>query len=268
MPGKMKNPIWTLTEGDGPIVATAIHDGHALRDDVAGLMALNDLERLREEDPFTGGWTEVAPTRVIGLNSRFEVDLNRPPDKAIYLKPEDAWGLNVFASPPSAKMTAATMKNYNAFYAEMKRLFNRLTKREGRFVVLDLHTYNHRRGGPGAKAAPESENPEVNIGTGTMKDRAQWAGVIDRFMADLSSFDYDRGRLDVRENVKFKGGQFARWIHETFPKSACVISVEFKKFFMDEWSGAPDPDQVGMISAALHSTIKGLKEALSASANG
>ena len=44
--------IWQINYGDSPLVATAIHDGHALRPDVAGIMALSDSERLREEDPF------------------------------------------------------------------------------------------------------------------------------------------------------------------------------------------------------------------------
>ena len=31
------------------------------------LFALSDADRLREEDPFTGHWTSIAPTRLIGL---------------------------------------------------------------------------------------------------------------------------------------------------------------------------------------------------------
>jgi N-formylglutamate deformylase len=69
--------IWTLEEGNSPLVATAIHDGHALRDEVAEIMLLGEVERLREEDPFTGQWTTVADTRLTSLRSRFEVDLNR-----------------------------------------------------------------------------------------------------------------------------------------------------------------------------------------------
>ena len=41
-----------------------------LRDDVAEYMALSDLDQLREEDPYTAGWTHVAPTRIIGTRSR------------------------------------------------------------------------------------------------------------------------------------------------------------------------------------------------------
>ena len=47
-------PCWTLQFSDDPIVATAIHDGHGLRRDVADTMLLTHAQRLREEDPFTG----------------------------------------------------------------------------------------------------------------------------------------------------------------------------------------------------------------------
>ncbi len=94
----MEEKIWNITRGKGPIVATAIHDGHEVRDEVLRHMALDEAGRLREEDPFSARWTEVAPTRVVGLRSRFEVDLNRPRDKAVYRTPEDAWGLKVWTS--------------------------------------------------------------------------------------------------------------------------------------------------------------------------
>ena len=43
--------IWQIVRGDSPLVATAIHDGHRLRPEVAEMMALSDTDRLREEDP-------------------------------------------------------------------------------------------------------------------------------------------------------------------------------------------------------------------------
>ena len=100
----MTDQIWRLHVGSGPLIATAIHDGHDVRDDVASHLALSDSERLREEDPFTGQWTQVAPTRVVGMRSRFEVDLNRPREKAVYRTPEDAWGLTVWKDDPPNDM--------------------------------------------------------------------------------------------------------------------------------------------------------------------
>jgi hypothetical protein len=69
----MSEPVWRLHLGGGQLVATAIHDGHELRPEVADLMALSDAERLREEDPFTAEWTTIAPTRLVGTRSKFEV---------------------------------------------------------------------------------------------------------------------------------------------------------------------------------------------------
>jgi len=253
--------IWKTYNGGGPIVATAIHDGHQVRQEVAEIMELEEGSRLREEDPFTGEWTSIGDTHIIGLRSRFEVDLNRPREKAVYIKPEDSWGLKVWKSEPSQHLVNRSLAEYDAFYSEAHRIFSELEKKHGRFVVFDLHTYNHHRGGPESPFDDPIKNPEVNIGTGTM-DRKLWAPVVDRFITDLRSYNYNSRQLDVRENVKFQGGQFARWIHQTFPKSACSISIEFKKFFMDEWTGKPDTQQLEEIRKALHSTIPGVLEEL------
>lgn len=257
----MDQPIWELTEGEGPLVAAAIHHGHAVRDEVARRLALSDDARRREEDPYTGDWTAVAETRLVGLHSRFEVDLNRPPDGAVYLRPEDAWGLEVWREPPPPPLVDASRAAYEAFYAEVRRVLEAKVRRYGCFVVFDLHAYNHRRGGPDAPPADPDLNPEVNVGTGTM-DRARWAPVVERFMDDLRGVDFLGRRLDVRENVKFQGGYFPRWIHQHFPDTGCALAIEFKKFFMDEWSGTPDPQQCAAIRRALAATVPGVLDAL------
>ncbi len=244
-----------------PLVAVAIHDGHLVRDDVAKLIALGEAERLREEDPFTGVWTSIAPTRVTGVVSRFQIDLNRPRDKAVYRSPGDAWGLQVWNEVLPHEVADQSIREYDEFYSTMHALLGAMANRFERFVVYDLHSYNHRRGGPDGPHADPDENPQVNIGTGSL-DRNMWGPVVDRFITDLRSFDFPGGPLDVRENVKFKGGHFSRWVHENFPTSACVLAIEFKKFFMDEWTGQPDPVLVDAITAALRSTVPGVIESL------
>ena len=251
------NKIWQVFTGDSPIIATAIHDGHELHPEVASIMKLSSLERLREEDPFTEGWTQVAENRLIGTHSRFEVDLNRPKEKAVYVKPEDAWGLHVWKKTPSQQVIDAALAYYDSFYSEAHQVFSNLERQFGRFIVFDLHTYNHRREGPDGAVADPELNPEVNLGTGTM-DRERWAHVVDGFMDDLRAFDFMGRQLDVRENIKFRGGQFARWTHENFPESACVLSIEFKKFFMDEWTGVPDTAQLDAIKNSIEATIPGV----------
>ena len=63
---RVNTRVFTVEEGRGPLDATAIHDGHAVRPEVERLMALDEASRLREEDPFTGRWTAVAATRIVG----------------------------------------------------------------------------------------------------------------------------------------------------------------------------------------------------------
>jgi hypothetical protein len=257
----MPPSLWSLKKGNTPLVAAAIHNGHAVRKEVANLLALDENSRLREEDPFTARWVTIADTQIVGLRSRFEVDLNRPREKAIYLTPKDAWGLPVWQRPPNAQILVRSLAQYDTFYAEVQKQFTDLAERFGRFVVFDLHSYNHRRAGPAGPPADPAGNPEVNLGTGTL-DRERWGPLIDRFLADLRAFDFLGRRLDVRENVKFRGGQFSRWTHQTFPQSGCVLAIEFKKFFMDEWTGEPDELQLETIRQALQTTVPGVLEIL------
>jgi N-formylglutamate amidohydrolase len=250
--------IWSHhNTGESALLAAAIHDGHEVRGEVAEYLALDEAERLREEDPFTRDWTEVAPNRVIGLRSRFEVDLNRPRDKAVYRMPEDAWGLAVWKRKPPQALFERSLAEYDAFYEAIKRLLDQTKKRFGRFVIFDLHSYNHRRSGPTGSPADEDGNPQVNVGTATM-DRVFWAPIVDRFIADLREYEFPTGCLDVRENVKFKGGNFPAWVHQTFPRSGCALAIEVKKFFMDEWTGKPDWDLVRAVRDALCSTVPGV----------
>lgn len=136
----METSFLIRTGDDSPVAAAALHDGHALRADVCAAMRLGEEERLREEDPFSAQWAEVVETRLIVLRSRFEVDLNRPRERAVYQEPEDAWGLHVWRDTPSPSMVTASLAQYDAFYAAADKSFAHMRRQWGRFVVLDLHS--------------------------------------------------------------------------------------------------------------------------------
>jgi len=255
--------IWEELIGDGPLLATAVHDGHQVRDEVLSLLALDDMSRLREEDPFTSCWTTIAPTRLIGLRSRFEVDLNRPREKAVYVTPDDAWGLTVWKEELPVSVIEESLAEYDAFFARLKTILDAKVAEHGHFVLFDLHTYNHRREGAGGPEADPATNPQVNIGTGTM-NRELWGDVVDCFIAGLRSYDFPGGHLDVRENVKFQGGNVPRWVHDNYPKTGCALAIEYKKFFMDEWTGEPNASLVEAIGSSLSWTVQGIMAALAA----
>ena len=99
------------------------------------------------------------------------------------------------------------------------------------------------------------------MGTGSL-DHNRWGGIVKRFMHDLENYDLLGRHLDVRENVKFRGGHFSQWTHQNFPDSVCVLAIEVKKFFMDEWTGVRDERIFGAIHKALASTVPGVMEEL------
>ena len=256
-PLSMTDPF-AITTGPGPLVAAAIHDGHAISPETLAHVALPDDERLREEDPFTGELTAVAPVRIVGGRSRFEIDLNRPREGAVYRTPDDAWGLQVWDGEVPEAVVQRSLETYDAFYRSVEALLAAIIRAHGSVVVYDLHSYNHRRDGPDGPAADPEANPEVNLGTGSL-DRGRWGGLVDGFMADLrdGAARAGLGVLDVRENVKFQGGAFSRWAHDRFGSDACVLAVEFKKTFMDEWTGTPDRAHLDRLRQALAATVPG-----------
>ncbi|HTN62238.1 MAG TPA: N-formylglutamate amidohydrolase [Devosia sp.] len=258
--------LWSIERGASPIVGTAIHNGHRLREDVAAAMALDEPGRLREEDPFTEFVIRDVPNRVVFHRSRFEIDLNRGRDGAVYVTPDQAWGLEVWSDTPSAALIAHSLAIHDAYYAMLGQMLAGLEQEFGRFVLLDIHSYNHRRNGPDAVATPEVEAPAINIGTSSM-DRALWAPVLDPFIESLRSFSFRRQCMDVRENVAFEGrGEQTRFVHANFPQTGCAIAIEFKKFFMDEWTGEPDIEALRAMRAMITVSLPVLLNALTATA--
>jgi hypothetical protein len=253
---------WAVHHGFSPILGTAIHNGHAVRRVVESLLAISPEDRLREEDPYTEFAIRDLPNRIVFHRSRFEVDINRPRDGAVYLLPEQAWGMDIWKTKPAAETIEDSLAMHDAYYAMLRQVLHQLEARHGRFVVLDVHSYNHRRDGPNAPPSNPADAPEVNIGTFSM-DRNRWAYVVEPFMEKLRAFEFRGHRIDVRENVAFEGrGEQARFIHDVFPDTGCAIAVEFKKFFMDEWTGWPDRQALLAVRAMLRSTLPVLENSL------
>ena len=248
---------WEWHGGNSPLIAAAIHAGHDLSPPFAEAIALSEAERLREEDPYTDAFTWLAPARIVVNRSRFEVDLNRPRDEAVYLTGDEAWGGDLWRRPLTDDMVEASRRRHDEFYGMLERVLRSVEEQYGAFVVYDLHAYNHRRGGPDAPPDDPDANPEVNLGTGSM-DRRRWGHLVDRFLEELSRQHVGGRLLDVRENVRFKGRQLAAFIHERFPTSGCALAIEVKKTFMDEHTGLLDMQRHAEIRRALAATTPGV----------
>lgn len=246
-------PWWTLQRGDDCIVATAIHDGHSLRDACAARMQLDANDRLREEDPHTGDAISAIPTHLVVHRSRFEVDLNRARDQAVYRTPDQSWGLKVWDQPLADADVARSLSLHDAYYQMLGDLLDQIVAAHGRFVLLDVHSYNHRRDGPEGDPTPQVDAPDINIGTFSMP-RERWSFVVDPMIEVMRTFNFNGRRLDVRENVAFQGkGEQTRFVHERYPETGCAVAIEFKKFFMREWTGQPSLDDVAAMRRLMTS---------------
>lgn len=224
-------------------------------------MKLTDADQFREEDPFTDHWVGIAQNSIVVDQSRFEVDLNRPRDRAVYLKPDDAWGLDLWSSPPSTDLHQRSLDLYDSFYAELGSMCDELVSAHGHVLVLDLHSYNHRRSGPDGPVDDPELNPEINLGTESID--AIWEPVANSFGATMLELPFFDGALDVRENVKFKGGHMPRWINERYGKNGFSIAVEMKKIYMDEWTGVLDESITATIGNILEAAAESARRSLS-----
>lgn len=253
---------WKIQLGESPIIGTAIHSGTNVGDACRSLMSLSDPDRRREEDPFTEQFITDFPTQIIVHRSRFQVDLNRAREAAVYMSPDQSWGLEVWREHPAEDILRESLAFHDAFYSELNHVLADIERRYGRFVLVDVHSYNHRRDGPVSKPMSRDLAPDINIGTSSM-DRQRWAPVVEAFMETLRSHSLNGEPIDVRENVSFQGkGEQTRFVHTNFPETGCAIAVEFKKIFMDEWSGKPDWGTIEQLRAILASTVPVLESVL------
>lgn len=245
-----------IIRGNSPVIAAAIHDGHHIREELREYLNLLPNERMREEDPYTAYLTEVAPNRIIVNTSRFEVDLNRPRDMAVYKQPSDAWGLHVWRKPLPYELLDRSLVEYDQFYLAVRELLVNVIGQYGFFLLLDLHTYNYRRN-------PETDDntedcPTINIGTESLP--LKWQHAKDEFMRELASTPVDGGLPDVRENVRFKGGEFSRWVNTNFGAFGFALAIEFKKVFMNEWTGRVDIHHLENFKSALIQAIPAVQD--------
>ncbi len=252
--------LWQIKNDNGPIIATAIHAGHEVSAEVARYMVITEEDRLREEDPFTGEFTTSADAAVIVNRSRFEVDLNRSREDSVYLTLEHSWGLRVWKDNPPEDIVTRSRSIYDNFYSTLDSMIYKTVKSENAFALLDYHSYNHRRGGPLQPADDAEGNPEINIGTGNIQRK--WYKMLDMYLDTLSSSMLNGFPLDVRTNVKFKGGHMSRWVNDRYGDRGFAVAIEVKKIFMNEWTGERDEDVFQQIKRCLSDAANRLRSLL------
>jgi len=233
----LHHSLWDVHRGSGPVLATAVHDGHAMRDELRPYLFASDGELRREEDPLTGIWASAGDGMFRTHRSRFEVDLNRSREEAFATRPEQTWGMRVWREAPPGAMIERSLEQHDAFYALMREWVEQLIADHGVALVLDIHSYNHRRQGPYAADMAPADNPDIDLGLTTL-DAGRFGRVAERLTERLAAGPAQGRTLDVRGNVRYPdGGHFPEWVFATYGQDVCTITLEYKKFYMDEWTG-------------------------------
>ena len=191
-----------------PALCTAIHAGHVVREQLQSKMLVDENERRYEEDPYTGDMLASFPIVLGGLDSRYQYDLNRVPDDAIY---GEAWGKKVWRSPLTRKEEQASLARHDSYYRVLHVLLTVLEKQFTRCVIYDLHSYNHKR--------LTAATPLFNIGTYFI-DVEMYQPVITHLKRQLLKSDFPNIENRVALDDVFLGkGYQANFIHGQHSKS-------------------------------------------------
>jgi N-formylglutamate deformylase len=250
----MLSSVWYFNNDSIPVLAAAIHNGHKMPEELLSICGISEADRLREEDPYTREFAELFPNHLYLQTSRFCIDLNRSPDKAVYLTPEDCWGLPARTHPIPPDLLEKLRQDYSSWYDLLRYQIDRMLSLHPFLVVLDLHSFNHRRGGPDAEPDPQSQNPDIIIGRSNLQEK-HYASA-QSFCELLNGKEYLGKPLDCRLDVKFTGGYLSRWLNHFYPDRLICLAIEFKKTWMDEWSGLVDAQAVAELKDIFHTAVK------------
>lgn len=227
-----------------PYLCGAVHDGHQFRRSLWDNCLHTEYERWYEEDPCTKAMVQDHPIVIAGCDSRFEYDLNRSPDGAIYT---DAWGKQLWREPLSKEEYDTSLEKHRRFYEVVHALVQSLEQQFGKLIVFDMHSYNWVRW--------DRDVPTWNLGTKNI-DNNRFSEIVEDWRLKLEAMKFPNGvKTTAKINDTFQGnGFFLRYITQTFDNTL-VLATEIAKVYCDELSGRIYPEVVAAVETQLKDLI-------------
>ncbi|MFK2820361.1 N-formylglutamate amidohydrolase [Flavobacteriaceae sp. LMIT009] len=227
-----------------PYACGAVHDGHQFRKELWDNCLHTEYDRWYEEDPETKNMVISHPILIAGCDSRFEYDLNRIPDEAVF---ETAWGKQLWKEPLQHNEKETSLDKHTNFYKVVHALINKLEEKFGVSIVYDMHSYNWKRW--------DREVPTWNLGTSNI-DNERFGNEIESWRKRLSELDLpSRIKSTSAINNTFYGnGYFLKYITKNF-QNTLVLATEIAKVYCDEYTGIIYPEVVSAVEKQLQDRL-------------
>ena len=225
-------------------VCGAVHDGHQFRSELWDKCLHTTYERWYEEDPETKAMIASHPIVIAGCDSRFEYDLNRTPDEAVF---ETAWGKQLWREPLTEDEKLKSKQKHSNFYKVVHALISKLEALHDTCIVYDMHSYNWQRW--------DREVPTWNLGT-TNIDNGRFGDMVELWRKDLETIKlpYDIPQTASINNTFFGNGYFLKYITNTFDHTL-VLATEIAKVYCDEYKYVIFPEVVAAVEVQLRELL-------------
>jgi N-formylglutamate amidohydrolase len=217
----------------------SMHSGNRVREEIRNILSVSEADRHREEDPYMDRFIADFPIQILGRDSRFEYDLNRNPYRAIYDFDRPTWGLKIWNREITEEERSRSIQKHREFHELMEMVCSYLLKQNRYALLFDLHAYCYQR--ETSQAWQDDDRPEINIGTGAV-NRDVFEPAIGCFKSNLRRTMIQDHLLRISENEIFFGGYLSRHLSRMYHERLLVLALEYKKIFMDEWTGELYPE--------------------------
>ena len=227
-----------------PYACAAIHDGHQFRKELWDNCLHSEYDRWYEEDPQTKNMIASHPIVIAGCDSRFEYDLNRAPEAAVF---ETAWGKQLWKTPLPKRHKKTSLAKHKAYYNVVYALIETLESKFGVAIVYDMHSYNWKRWA--------REVPTWNLGTSNL-DNERFGTCIEAWRQSLSELKLPNNiKSTALINDTFQGnGYFLKFITQNF-KNTLVLATEIAKVYCDEYEQINYPEVVNSVECQLREIL-------------
>lgn len=227
-----------------PYICAAIHDGHQFRKELWDNCLHTEYDRWYEEDPETKNMIASHPIVIAGCDSRFEYDLNRAPEDAVFVT---AWGKQLWKTPLPEAQKQKSLAKHEAFYKVVHTLVKTIETKHKLAIVYDMHSYNWQRW--------DREVPTWNLGTSNVDN--------ERFGPDIEAWRQSLSEMQLPNDIKstalindtfFGNGYFLKYITSSF-KNTLVLATEIAKVYCNEYEQVNFPEVVKSVEKQLRERL-------------